>query len=427
MIQIMRGDLAPVFRTEGRSGTASRRAVLVRNGLVTSQVALAFVMLMGAGLMLRSFRAALSVDPGFEADDVFTGYVSLPSARYPDGEARRQFWDELLGSVRAIPAVGSAGLTSMLPFTGSNSSSVIFPEGYTPSPGESLLSPLQSRVSPGYLSTMGIEILQGRDFQDSDTRDATNVVIIDEWLANRYWPNRSPLGDRLLYGAVPGMEDIDDDNWYTVIGVAETIKQNDLTAPDGEHVGAYYMTYRQANVSFMTVAARVATADAAALTPAVRQAVADIDPELPLFGVESMSERIDDSLAARRVPLILLGVFAAVALFLAMVGIYGALAYSVTQRRREIGIRMAMGSPPARVFRSVVGQGLRVTLLGLGAGLLATFFLTRLIQSLLFGVAPTDASVLVAVTSVLAVVGLAACIVPARRATGVDPVDALGA
>ncbi len=426
MLQMVRGDLMGVFRSDGRTGTASRRAVLLRNGLVTSQVALAFVMLIGAGLMLASFRSALAVDPGFEPEGIFTAYVSLPSARYEDGPARRQFWEEMTREVRAIPGVESAGLTSMLPFSGSNSSSVIVPEGYEPTPGESLLSPLQGRVTPGYFETMEIEILEGRDFSDADTHETSNVIIIDRWLADRYWPDRSPLGDRMLYGAIPGMDEIDDDNWYTVVGVVETIKQNDLTAPEGEHVGAYYMTVPQQPMASMTVAARSATGDAEGLTPAVRAVLQRLDPELPLFGVETMTGRIDESLAARRVPLILLAVFAGVALFLAVVGIYGALAYSVTQRRREIGIRMAMGSAPEEVFRRVVAQGLRVTGVGLATGVAAALLLTRLIRSLLFGVAPTDPLILVAVTGVLALADLAACVLPARRATRVDPVEALG-
>jgi predicted permease len=424
MVQIMRGDLTPVFRTEGRTGTASRRAVLLRNGLVTSQVALAFVMLIGAGLLLVSFRSALDVDPGFDPEDLLTAFVSLPTARYEDGEARRQFTDELLREIRALPGVESAGVTSMLPFTGNNSSSVIMPEWYEPTPGESLLSPLHSDVGPGYFQAMGIELLEGRFIDETDGPDATNGVVLDRWLANRYWPDRSPLGDRVIYGAVPGMDSIPEDALYTVVGVVETIKQNDLTAPESEHVGAYYFSIRQRPRTFMTLVVRAA-AEATGLTPGIRAALNRIDPELPLFGVETMGSRIDESLAGRRVPMMLLGVFAGVALFLAMVGIYGALAYSVSQRRREIGIRMAMGSAPADAFRRVVGQGMRVTALGLVIGVVAALGLTRLMQSLLFGVEPTDLRVLVAVTATLAGIGLLACLVPARRATAVDPVRAL--
>jgi predicted permease len=424
ILQIMRGDLTPVFREEGRTGTASRRAVLVRHGLVTSQVALAFVMLIGSGLMLMSFRAALSVDPGFESEGVLTAFVSLPSARYEGADQRRQFTDELLREVQAIPGVVAASTTNQLPFTGNNSSSVIMPEWYVPTPGESLLSPLQNWVGSQYFEALGIEVVEGRVIEEADGPEATNIIVLDRWLADRYWPDRSPLGDRMMWGAVPGMDSISEESLFTVVGVVETIKHNDLTAPASEHVGAYYFSSRQRPPGFLTLVVRTAT-DPSSLTPALRSALARLDPELPLFGVQTMASRIDESLAERRIPLVLLGVFAGVALFLAVVGIYGALAYSVTQRRREIGIRMAMGSAPRDVFRGVVGQGMRVTGLGLIVGLGAALALTRLIRSLLFEVQPADVRVLGGVLLVLALVGLVACLIPARRATAVDPVSAL--
>lgn len=426
MVQLMRNDLSPVFRTGSGTGTASRRAVLLRNGLVAGQVALAFVMLIGAGLMFLSFRAALSVDPGFEPRGVLTGYVSLPASRYGDGQARRPFWNALLTEVQAIPAVSAAGITTNLPFSGNRSSSVITPEGYVPRPGESILSPLQVVASPGYFETMGIDVLRGRAFQRSDGPDGTNVLIIDEWLADRYWPDRSPLGERMIWGAAPGADSIPEDALWTIVGVVETIKHHDLTAPSSEHVGAYYLNYAQQPWSSMTVAARARSGDPAGLTSAIRAAVTGLDAELPFYAVETMSSRIDRSLQQRRIPLALLGLFAAVALFLAVVGIYGALAYSVAQRTREIGIRMAMGSAPGRVFRDVVGRGLAVLGAGLAAGLVVALLVTRLIQSLLYGVEPTDPRVLAGVAVVLAVVGLMACVLPARRATAVDPVSALG-
>jgi ABC-type antimicrobial peptide transport system permease subunit len=250
------------------------------------------------------------------------------------------------------------------------------------------------------------------------------VVIIDEWLANRYWPGESPLGARLVTGEVPS-DSIPEDSKYTVVGVVRTIKQNDLTTPDSEHVGAYYFTYAQMPSFTATLTVRASAGDAAALTPAIRQVLTRLDGELPLFGVETMANRIDESLLGRRVPLVLLGVFAGVALFLAVVGIYGALAYTVTQRTREIGIRMAMGSAPADVFRSVVLQGLRVTVVGVLLGAGASVLLTRLIRALLFDVQPWDPMILAGAAVLLSAVGLLACVVPARRATRVSPVEAL--
>jgi len=426
MVSVMRGDLSPAFRAGGRTGTASRRSVLVRNALVTSQVGLAFVMLIGAGLMLVSFRSAISVNPGFDPRGLFTGYVSLPSARYADADARRRFWDQLVEEVRTLPRVADAAVTSQLPFTSNRSSSVIMPEGYELAPGESLLSPLQTVAGPGYFETMGIPLLQGRTFEDADGPETTRVIVIDQWLADRYWPSGDAIGHRMVYGTVPGADSVPEESLYTVVGVVQTVKQNDLTAPASEHVGAYYFTYRQQPRSFMTLAARSVGVDPGVLTSPIREALTKLDPELPLFDVESMADRIDDSLMQRRVPLVLLGVFASVALFLAVVGIYGALAYTVTQRTREIGIRMAMGSAPRQVFGAVVAQGLRVTAFGLVVGGVGAVFLTRLIQSLLFDVQATDPRIMVGVAILLGLVAAAACMVPARRATRVDPVEALG-
>ncbi|HSG47624.1 MAG TPA: ABC transporter permease [Longimicrobiales bacterium] len=426
MAQLRRQDFSPVFRSESRTGTASRRAVLLRNGLVTSQVSLAFVMLIGAGLMLLSFRSALSVNPGFEADGLLTAFVALPEASYPDQEARRQFWDRFREEGAGLPNVASLSVTAQLPFSGDNSSSVITPEGYVPAPGESLLSPFQTDAAPGYFETMGIRVLEGRGFLESDGPGDPQVIVIDEWLAKRYWPEGNAIGSRMVYGAVPGMDSIPEDAFYTVVGVVETIKQNDLTTPASEHVGAYYFSYRQEPQGFMAVTARASNGDAASLTPDIRALLGRLDPELPLFGVRSMRERIDESLVRRRVPMLLLGIFAAVALFLAVVGIYGALAYSVTQREKEIGIRMALGSAPGTVFRQVVSQGVRVTGLGLVVGAVAAFLLARLLESLLFGVQATDYRVMAAVAVLLLAVGTVACVIPARRATTVNPVDALG-
>jgi len=300
------------------------------------------------------------------------------------------------------------------------------PEGYVPPPGESLLSPFQNEVAPGYFEAMGIPVVEGRGILGSDGPDDVRVMVIDEWLARRYWPDRSPVGERMIYGAIPGMDSIPPEAYHTVVGVVATVKQNDLTAPASEHLGAYYFSLSQRPRSFVTVAARAANGDPGSVAADVRALVSRLDPELPVFGVRSMQDRIDESLARRRVPMILLGAFAAVALFLAMVGIYGALAYSVTQRRKEIGIRMAIGSGPASVFRQVVGQGLRLTVAGLSVGALAAVLLARLVQSLLFGVEATDPVVMAGVGFLLLSVGAVACVLPARRATAVNPVETLG-
>jgi predicted permease len=310
----------------------------------------------------------------------------------------------------------------MIPFGGNYSSSVILPEGYVPREGESLLSPFQTRAGPGYFDALGIPLIAGRDFSEADNQDARQVIIVDDWLAQRFFPDENPLGKRLLYGTVPGMEENEEDFLYTIIGVVGSIKQNDLT--EGEQHGAYYFTYKQRTPSFLTLTVRTAV-DPITLTGPIRQAVARMDPDLPFYSPETMAHRVSESLVTRRTPMVLLAGFAGVALLLAAVGIYGILAYSVTQRTRELGIRMALGSTPGEVSRLVVLQGVKVLGLGLVIGLGGSLLLVRLIQSLLFGVQPTDPRVLLSVALTLTLVGIGACLMPARRATRIDPTVAL--
>jgi predicted permease len=419
---VFRSDLNSLFRAEGRSGTASRSTIVLRSTMVIGQVAIAFVLLIGAGLMLSSLRSALSVDPGFEPSSVLTGFVALPESDYPDGESQVLFVDEMLRDVRALPGVTGASITSQIPFGGGGSSSVILPEGYMPSEGESLLSPWNTTVGPGYFEALGIPLVAGRYFAESDNQDARQAIIIDEWLAQRYYPNENPIGKRMLWGTLPDAEEDQEGNLFAIVGVVGSIKQNDLT--EEEQVGAYYFTYKQRPRGFMTLVVKTGVEPLTVTTP-VRQAVARIDPDLPFFQPETLEHRVSESLVARRTPMILLAGFAAVALFLAAVGIYGVLAYTVTQRTREIGIRMALGSSPGDVSRLVVFQGLKVLGLGIVVGLGGSLLLVRLIQSLLFGVAPTDPTVLASVAVVLMGVGVGACLLPARRATRINPTVAL--
>ncbi|UCC75055.1 MAG: ABC transporter permease [Gemmatimonadota bacterium] len=424
LLNVFRADLGAVFRAESRTGTASRRAVLLRSALVTGQVAIAFVLLIGAGLMFASLRAALKVDPGFQPSSVLTGYISLPESRYEDDTAQRQFTDAMLRQVRALPGVTAAGVTTQIPFGGGGSASVILPEGYVPRPGESMLAPFNSRVGPGYFEAMRIPLLAGRYFDERDTEDAQQVIIIDQWLAHRYFPDQDPVGRRMLYGTLPGMEEDEEEFLYTIIGVVGDIKHNDLT--QSEHVGAYYFTYKQRPPGFLTLTVRTAV-QPLSLVPAVRQVVSRLDPDLPFYYPETMEHRIAESLIVRRTPMLMLLAFAGIALFLAAVGIYGILAYSVTQRTREISIRMAIGSTPQRVFNLVVTQGLTVLGLGLVIGIGASLLLAQLIRALLYGVRPTDPMVLAVVALTLLACGVGACLLPARRATRIDPVLALNA
>jgi putative ABC transport system permease protein len=419
-------NVLTVLREEGRSATVGRGAQALRRVLVVAQVAAAFVLLIGAGLLFATFRRALAVDPGFTASGVLTAAVSLPAARYSDDDAQRRFTDEALRRVRALPGAAAAGITDSLPFGNSASMSVILAEGYQPKKGESLLAPSSVRVSPGYFEAMRAKLVAGRFFSDRDTRDGLKVIIVDDRLARRFWPNQNPIGRRMYR---PGD---DGDNptaitakteFFTVVGVVAEMKQRSLTDGD-KAVGAYYFPLTQAPSDGLTFTVR-SNGSPTALSAALRREIAAIDGQLPVFDMQPMSHWIDRSLADRRSPALLSIAFGFVALFLSAIGIYGVLAYLVTQRTKEIGIRVALGSSASAVFRLVLREGLLLVGIGLLLGGIGSFLLRRTLESLLFGVSASDPAILLLVSGGLAAVALAACYVPARRATRIDPVIAL--
>lgn len=421
-VRLIGADLRAVLHTESRGTTADRRTLWIRTSLVTAQIALAFILLIGAGLMLTSFRSAMSVDPGFDPDDVLSARVSLPPVRYPDDASRLQFVEALNVELRDVPGVRHVGFTTQLPFGGNNSSSVIFPEGYSPPPGESLLSPRQTWVAGEYFQAMGIPLLEGRRFEPEDGSEDRHVIILDEWLAKRYFGDASPIGKRMLWGSVPGMDE--EGNYYTIVGVVGTVKHSDLTASQDDYVGAYYFPYRQNPSGFVSIVAEAA-GDPLALTGPIRDRLTGRDAELPLFDVSTMRGRIDDSLTNRRSSMFLLIVFSGVALFLAVIGIYGVLAYAVAQRTREMGVRMALGSTTRQIFGLVLRHGAGVTGVGLGIGGVAAALMGGMIRAQLFEVQPLDPLVMGSVALVLGVVAIIACAVPAFQAARVDPVRAL--
>ena len=419
-------NVLTILREEGRSATVGRGAQSLRRVLVITQVACAFVLLVGAGLLFATFRRALAVDPGFTASGVLTAAVSLPDARYPDDDARRRFIDEARRRLRAVPGAGLVGVTDSVPFGNSASMSAILAEGYQPRKGESLLAPSNVKVSPGYFETMRAKLLAGRSFNDRDGKGAPRVIIVDDRLARRFWPNQSPIGRRMYR---PGDATSDPTvitaktEFFTVVGVVAEMKQRSLTDGD-KAVGAYYFPLAQEPQSGVTFTVR-SNGDPTALSGALRREIAAIDGQLPVFDMQPMSHWIDRSLADRRSPALLSIAFGFVALFLSAVGIYGVLAYLVTQRTKEIGIRVALGSSAAAVFRLVLREGLLLVGIGLVLGGIGSFFLRRTLESLLFGITASDPIVLLLVSGVLAAVALAACCVPARRATRIDPLVAL--
>jgi predicted permease len=418
-------NLGQAFREEGRSATSNRRARALRRVLVTAQIAFAFMLLIGAGLLLASFRHVLAVNPGFNPAGVLTGTVSPPSSRYKEDASLISFHNRFLERVRTLPGVEAAGLTTNLPLTGNTNDSVILAEGYVMTPGESLISPFNSRVTPGYFEAMNVPLIRGRFFTASDDDQAPKVIIVDDRLAKRFWGSADPIGRRLWQPDAaselkdgPGPKS----KFFTVVGVVGSVTTTGIT--EKAPVGTYYFAMAQDAARTVTLVARTAGRPEA-LVGAIRRELASIDPELPFYGVRPMQERVEASLLNRRTPMMLATLFGGIALLLAAVGLYGVLTYQVSQRRREIGIRMALGSGSGEIFTMVVREGLVLVGVGLVAGLGGAFAIRRVLEAQLFGVGAMDPAVMSLVALVLGIVALAACAVPARRASRIDPLITL--
>jgi putative ABC transport system permease protein len=421
--------LAPAFQTSnvnlhdtlkegGRSGRAGVRRG-VRDALVVVEMTLAVILLVGAGLLIRSFLRLQQVSPGFEPRGVLSMQVSLPGAKYKDGASRTAFDRQVLEAVRALPGVRSAATTTTLPMSGSNQSGSFQIEGRQLAPGES--SPHGDRWMPSddYFQTMGIPLVKGRYFDARDTAESPFVAIASEALARKYWPNEDPVGKRITFNRIPNTQD---PQWREVVGVVRHVRNEGL---EGESRGQYYVPYAQRPNSPELFLVVRTDGDPASLAPAVRGAVASVDRDLPIFRVLTMERLVSDSLAQRRFSLFLFGVFAALAMALAVVGLYGVMSYAVAQRTHELGLRMALGAQASDVLKMVVGQGMLLVVVGLAAGLLGAFGLTWLMESLLFEVSPTDPLTYAGIALLLGAVALLASYIPARRATKVDPMVAL--
>jgi putative ABC transport system permease protein len=402
-LRFSRADLNVSLKEGGRGGGLHGRGL--RNALMVSEVALAIVLLIGAGLLIRSFAKLLDVDPGYRAENLLTARIALPP-RYSDNSQRAQFYERILQHIAALPGVTAVGATSHLPLTGYNMGAQLLVEGRQPREGENPPSAPVARVNPDYFRTMGISLRAGRLINDGDTQEAPGVALLSETLARRLFPNEDPLGKRL---SVAGLG-------ATVVGVVSDIRYTGL---DGEIEQAVYLSYRQLPRSGMALVLRGAV-EPSSLAPALRNAVREIDPALPVYDVMTMNERLSNSVAARRFNLLLLGGFAALALLLAGVGVYGVISYVVTQRTQEIGVRMALGAQSADVVRLFIKQGMTLVLLGVALGSAGAFALTRVMKSLLFGVSATDPLTFTVITLLLIGVALLACWIPARRATEVD-------
>lgn len=408
----MRGTPADVLNEGGRGNSRGARSGLQRNALVVAEVALALVLLVGAGLLMQTFWRLQQEDPGFVSDNVLLAKVTLPQTKYADPAAITRFQDRALESIRSIPGVASAAAISDAPFSGSSSAGSYSIVGYELAAGEAQPHGFYRFVDSEYFQTMGINVLRGRSFTDADTADSPPVVIIDRTLVDRYWPGEPAIGRRIRRQGII----------YTVVGVVEPVKTQTLDQEVTKET--LYFSYRQLNDNRMTFVVKTRRA-AEQLTNPLRRAILDIDPEQPVYGIVTMNRQMGESLRNQRVSMNLVGIFAGLAIVLASVGIYGVLSFSVGQRTRELGTRMALGAERRRILALVLKQGIGLTAVGVVLGIGIALAAGHWVTSLLFGISPWDVPTLAGVSVALTLIALLACYVPARRATRVDPIEAL--
>ena len=409
-LQVSRVTLSETFK-ETAGSLASGAGHRARRLFVISQIALALMLLIGAGLMARSFVRLSHVRLGFEPDMVLTLQLALPASQYKDRSRQTTFYEQALERIRAIPGVLGSGAAVGVPLArGMNWSVPLSVEGRTMSPEEALAADARA-VTPGYFATMSIPILKGRDFTQRDGPGTTNIIISDA-IARRFWSSEDPLGKRVRPGT--------NNPWMTIVGVAGDVR-NSL---DQEPRPTIYFSAAQLGFNAMTIVVRTAGSPEG-LSAVVRNEIATLDPKLPLYNIKTMSAIFDEATGQPRFQTTLLGCLGLVALLLAAIGIYGVMSYLTTERSREIGIRMALGAEACDVLKLVVGQGMKLAIAGVLIGLGGSVALTRLLQTLLFGVNPTDPPTFIGITLLLTIVALLACWIPARRATKVDPMIAL--
>jgi predicted permease len=432
-LQASRADVQESLKETARSTTGGRHRL--RQFLVVTEVALTLVLLIGAGLLIRSFYHLQQVNPGFIDEHVLNFRVSLPMQKYAHENQWLNFYQQVIDKLRAVPGVKEVGIASRVPMDGNNNSNAFRVVGQPPLPPGQMHTMQVCFVSPDYFRTMGIPLLRGRYFTEQDNRShlseeqlrgldrgdrlwlGRKTVIVDEEFARRHWPNQDPVGKQILWGAGGG-----DDSPLTVIGVVGRVKLDRPQEPMGAVQG--YFAFLEYPVSFMSFVVKT-TLEPEQMIAAAREQVRAVDASQPIYDIKTLTQLRAAAIAPQRFNLLLLGLFAAVALALAVVGIYGVMSYAVTQRRHELGIRMALGAQGSDVLRLVLVQGLKLATIGVLIGLLGAFALTRWMRGLIFGVSVTDATTFLFVPLSLAAVALLACWIPARRATKVDPMTAL--
>ncbi len=419
-LQASRPELVDELKDGGRAGSGGARSHRLRHALVVLEIALALVLLVGAGLMMRSFLALHRVQPGFDAQGVLTFRLGFPPAMTEDPEVFRRFYRELLPRLAALPGVQATAATSGLPGLGLGGFTPIVTEGQRePQKLQETPGALNRSVTPDFFATLRIPRLAGRFFAPTDDAAHPRVAIVDEEFVHRFFPQGDPLGRRFRQVTKPG----EPPQWLEIVGVVGTVRRNlDRT----EAVPAVYLPFEQDPRSFMSVALRI-QGDPASTGAAARRAVLATNKDIPIYSLSTFADALARAVWIRRTFGLLFTVFAGIALFLASIGIYGVMSYAVVQRTHEIGVRMALGAQPGNVIRLVVHRGLQLVLAGLAGGFVAAYFASQLLAGSLYGVSPRDPAIFMAVPLLLAAVALLACLIPARRATRVDPLIALRA
>jgi predicted permease len=417
----LNSGLAVALKSESRGGTAGHAALRMRRAFIVAQIALAFVLLTGAGLLGISLRRAMAVSPGFRPDHVITGRFNLTWNNYHQLDTFHKFFDRLFEKAAELPGIAAIGATSSMPVNGSTGGDVMTVVGYLPLHGESaVLVHDDINVAGDYFAAMGIPLVSGRFLNRSDAIEKELTCVVDETFAKHYWPDGGAIGKQLYRGTGPGP----DNPQFTVVGVVGTVKQTALTEEKGRGT-VYFPFSREYSRNYVLVARTSLAPESLALTLA--KAVRETDPDIPLTDLRSMDLRVSDSLSTRRSPALLAAIFAGSALLLATIGLYGVMAYAVTQRTREFGVRIALGARNTDVLRLVFVEGIRLAVTGLALGIVLSLLLNHYMASVLYDVKSDDPLALFGVAAVIAVVVSIACLLPARRATKVDPMVALRA